>query len=67
MNEHEKEQAEEGHIQKEEKVEHGKPHISKKMREKLKKKGESINVKEIAQNILKTEEEEVELGVCRYV
>ena len=53
------ERAEEGHIEKEERVEHGKPHISKKMRERLKKKGESINVKEIAQNTMKTEEVEV--------
>ena len=59
MNEHEMEHAEEGHIEKEERVEHGKPHISKKMRERLKKKGESINVKEIAQNTMKTEEVEV--------
>ena len=38
MNEHEMERAEEGHIEKEERVEHGKPHISKKMRERLKRK-----------------------------
>ena len=55
------EHAEDGHIEKEEHIEHGKPHISKKMREKLKKKGESISVKEIAQNTMKTEETEVVL------
>lgn len=57
------EHAEDGHIEKEEKVELGKPRISKKLREKLKKKGDSINVKDIAQNTLKTDETEVRMGV----
>ena len=58
LNEHEKEQAEEGHIEREERVELGKPRISKKLRQKLKKKGDSINVKEIASSIMKTDEDE---------
>lgn len=60
------EQADEGHLERvEQKIEQGKPRISKKLREKLKKKGESVNVKEIAQNTMKTDEVEVcvELGV----
>ena len=59
MNDHEQEQAEEGHIIQAPKVELGKPRISKKLREKLKKKGETINVRAIAENTIKTEEPEV--------
>ena len=46
-------------LEREERVELGKPRISKKLRQKLKKKGDSINVKDIAQNTFKTDETEV--------